>query len=70
MDMCRTGVWFPTNGLSKPQVAELAIGVERLNYDVLWYPESLSYESLSLAGFMLGQTSKLEIGRASCRERV
>ncbi|MBL4721618.1 MAG: LLM class flavin-dependent oxidoreductase, partial [Alphaproteobacteria bacterium] len=58
----RTGVWFPTNGLTKPQLAELAQGVERLNYDVLWYPESLSYESLSLAGYLLGQTEKLILG--------
>jgi probable F420-dependent oxidoreductase len=62
MEMGRTGVWFPTNGLTKPQLAELATGVERLNYDVLWYPESLSYESLSLAGFMLGVTKKLAVG--------
>jgi probable F420-dependent oxidoreductase len=29
---------------------------------VLWYPESLAYESLSLGGFLLGQTSRLFFG--------
>jgi alkanesulfonate monooxygenase SsuD/methylene tetrahydromethanopterin reductase-like flavin-dependent oxidoreductase (luciferase family) len=36
--------------------------LERLNYDVLWYPESRGYESLSLAGFLLGNSTKLKIG--------
>ena len=36
--------------------------VERLGYDVLWYPESRGYESLSLAGFMLGASTKLKLG--------
>lgn len=41
---------------------ELAQGVERLNYSVLWYPESLAYESLSLGGFLLSQTNRLCVG--------
>ena len=55
----KTGVWVSTNSLSKKALAELAQGVERLGYDVLWYPESLAYESLALGGFLLGKTSKL-----------
>ncbi len=55
----KSGVWVSTNALSQKKLAELAQGVERLGYDVLWYPESLAYESLALGGFLLGETSKL-----------
>jgi probable F420-dependent oxidoreductase len=57
----KLGVWVSTNSLSQQRLAELAQGVERLGYDVLWYPESLAYESLALGGFLLGQTTKLRI---------
>jgi len=36
--------------------------VERLGYDTLWYPESRGYESLSVAGFMLANSTKLKFG--------
>lgn len=62
MEIGRFGVWFSTNALDKAQLVELAQGIERLNYDVLWYPESLAYESLSLGGFLLGQTKRLAVG--------
>ena len=38
----KTGVWVSTNSLSQKELAELPQGVERLGYDVLWYPESLT----------------------------
>ena len=59
MRMGRTGVWFPVHGLGKAGLVELAQGVERLNYDVLWYPESVGYESLALGSFLLGQTTRV-----------
>ncbi|MDH3701571.1 MAG: TIGR03620 family F420-dependent LLM class oxidoreductase [Alphaproteobacteria bacterium] len=62
MKIGKYGVWFSTNALDTAQLAALAQGVERLNYDVLWYPESLSYESLALGGFLLGQTDRLCLG--------
>lgn len=62
MKIGKFGVWFSTNGLDRAQLVALAQGVERLNYDVLWYPESLGYESLSLGGFLLGQTERLGLG--------
>ena len=58
----KLGVWASTNALSRTQLAELAQGVERLNYSVLWYPESLVYESLSLGSFLLSQTNQLCFG--------
>jgi probable F420-dependent oxidoreductase len=62
MKIGKSGVWFSTNALDKAQLVDLAQGVERLNYDVLWYPESLGYESLSLGGFLLGRTERLCLG--------
>lgn len=59
MKMGKTGVWFSTHALDKAGLAKLAQGVERLKYDVLWYPESTGYESLTLAGFLLGETERL-----------
>ncbi len=59
MKLGKHGLWVSTNGLDQTQLAELAEGAERLNYDVLWYPESLAYESLSLGGYLLGRTSRL-----------
>ena len=61
MKMGRTGVWFPVHGLGRFDLANLAQTVERLNYDVLWYPESIGYESLALGSFLLGETSRLGI---------
>jgi len=62
MDIGKLGVWFSTNALDAAQLVALAQGVERLNYDVLWYPESLGYESLALGGYLLGQTESLCVG--------
>jgi len=47
-------------------LARLAQGIERLNYDVLWDPASVGYESLSLGGFLLAETDLLCVasGRA------
>lgn len=62
MEIGKLGVWCSTNQLQRAQLIELAEGVERLDYDVLWYPESLAYESLSLASFLLGRTNRLRVG--------
>lgn len=59
MEIGKLGLWISTNGLDLTQLAELAEGAERLKYDVLWYPESLAYESMSLGGFLLGRTTRL-----------
>jgi probable F420-dependent oxidoreductase len=63
MQLGRLGTWYSTDKLGGPgEIAGFAQQVERLGYDVLWYPESRGYESFSVAGFMLGSTSKLKIG--------
>tara|TARA_Y100000588_G_scaffold360434_1_gene420304 strand:- start:846 stop:1724 length:879 start_codon:yes stop_codon:yes gene_type:complete len=56
------GIWSSTNILNKEELADLACQVEDRGYQTLWYPESLSYESLALGGYLLSKTSKLLIG--------
>jgi probable F420-dependent oxidoreductase len=63
MQLGRLGVWYSTDKLGGPQqIKQFVATVERLGYDTLWYPESRGYESLSVAGFMLANTTKLKFG--------
>src|ERR1700733_7174008 len=63
MQLGRLGVWYSTDKLGGPQQISQFVGsVEKLGYDTLWYPESRGYESLSVAGFMLANTTKLKFG--------
>ncbi|MGE0225439.1 MAG: TIGR03620 family F420-dependent LLM class oxidoreductase [Acetobacteraceae bacterium] len=63
MKLGRLGAWYSTDKLTSPaQIREFTGTVERLGYDVLWYPESRGNESFAVAGFMLGASSKLKIG--------
>lgn len=61
MNIGKTGVWFPVHGLARDGLAQLAQRVESLGYDVLWYPESIGYESLALGAFLLGETTRLTV---------
>ncbi len=62
MQMGKYGVWHSCNALTKPQISKLAKAVETLGYDVLWYPESTSHESMALGSFLLAQTETLAVG--------
>jgi probable F420-dependent oxidoreductase len=62
MNIGRLGAWYGIDKLSGAQIPPFVALVERLNYDVLWYPESVGYESFSLAAFLLGNSTKLKIG--------
>ena len=63
MQLGRLGAWYSTDKLGGPQqIKSFAQTVERLGYDTLWYPESRGYESFSVGGFMLGNTTKLKLG--------
>jgi len=62
MQLGRLGVWYSMDKLTGPQIPPFLAAIERHNYDVLWYPESRGFESMSLAGFMLGNSRKLKIG--------
>lgn len=63
MKLGRLGAWYGTDKLSSPaQIRELVGTVERLGYDVLWYPESRGNESFAVAAYMLAHTTRLKIG--------
>ncbi len=63
MQLGRLGAWYSMDKLGTPQRIKDFVGtVEKLGYDVLWYPELRGYELLSVAGFALGHTTKLKLG--------
>ena len=58
----RLGVWYSVDRLDGAGVKRLLRAVEDLGFSALWYPEALGYESLSVASFMLANTTRLIIG--------
>jgi probable F420-dependent oxidoreductase len=58
----RLGVWYAVDRLDAAGIRRLLRTVEGLGYSTLWYPEALGYESLSIASFMLANTTRLIIG--------
>jgi probable F420-dependent oxidoreductase len=63
MKLGRLGVWYSADKHADPaQISTFVKTVETLGYDTLWYPESRGYESFTIAGYMLSQTSTLKIG--------
>ena len=58
-DIGRLGVWIFPDALSAREIAELAQGAERLNYDTLWYPEGIGFETFGFGGFVLSETDRL-----------
>src|ERR1700748_1275988 len=58
----RLGVWYPLDRLGGAGLKSLLSKVEELGFSAFWYPEALGYESLSIASFMLANTSRLVIG--------
>jgi probable F420-dependent oxidoreductase len=62
MKLGRLGVWYSTDKLDAGGLRALLKTVEGLGYGTFWYPESRGYESLSLAGFLLGNSSSMVVG--------
>jgi probable F420-dependent oxidoreductase len=58
----RLGVWYPVDRLNGAGIRRLLRTVEDFGYSTLWYPEALGYESLSIASFMLANSTRLIIG--------
>jgi probable F420-dependent oxidoreductase len=58
----RLGVWYPIDRLDGAGLRRLLRKVEELGFSTFWYPEALGYESLSIASFILANTSRLMIG--------
>jgi probable F420-dependent oxidoreductase len=48
--------------LDAPRIRDLVATVERLGYDALWYPEGRGFETFSIAGFLLGNSTRLKVG--------
>jgi probable F420-dependent oxidoreductase len=62
MSLGRLGVWYSTDKLDAVGLRGLLGVVEANGYGSFWYPESRGYESLSLAAFLLGNSTKLAVG--------
>jgi len=58
----KIGVWYPLDRLDAANIKHLLRTVEDLGYSAFWYPEALGYESLSLASFLLANSTQLIIG--------
>ena len=59
--MGKIGAWVATNTLDRHQLAELVRRLDDLGYAALWYPESTSYDSLSLGAFLLSKSERLVV---------
>jgi probable F420-dependent oxidoreductase len=64
MKLGRLGVWYPIDRLDGPHIRDFLGTIERLGYGTFWYPESRGYESMSAAGFLLGNSRTLNVGSA------
>jgi probable F420-dependent oxidoreductase len=62
MTLGRLGVWYPTDRLDAAGLRALMRTVEDNGYAAFWYPESRGYESMSLAAYLLANSSRLMIG--------
>ena len=62
MKLGRLGVWYSTDKLNGPQLADLVHTVEKNGYSAFWHPESRGYESMSLGGYLLSKSEKLIVG--------
>jgi probable F420-dependent oxidoreductase len=62
MELGRLGAWYAFDKLKPNEIAPFLATVEGLGYDALWYPEARGYESLSVAGYALGCTTRLKLG--------
>ena len=63
MKLGKLGVWYaPDKNAGAQPIAAFVKTVEKLGYDTLWHPESIGFESFTVAGYMLSQTTTLKIG--------
>ncbi len=62
MELGRLGVWYPVDRLDGAQIRAFLGTIEGHGYSAFWYPESRGYESLSLGGFLLANSTRLVVG--------
>ncbi len=56
-----TAVFLYPDNFTGPELAAAAKRIEALGYQAVWYPEVYYYESFTLGGFLLSQTSHLAV---------
>ena len=57
----RLGVWAGLDGLSAPQAADFANGIEAQGYGALWIPEAIGRDPFALIGYLAGRTERLTL---------
>ncbi len=62
MELDKLGVWYSSDKLTPPQMAELIQKVEALGIGSYWYPESRYYESIATGAFLLANSSTIKVG--------
>jgi probable F420-dependent oxidoreductase len=62
MELGRLGVWYAADKLDPAQWKRLITTAEHLGYSTLWYSESRGFESMSLASYLLCQSSTINVG--------
>ena len=55
------GVFLYPDNFTGPELANTARRMEALGYQALWYPEVYYYESFTLGGFLLANTSTMTV---------
>jgi probable F420-dependent oxidoreductase len=62
MKLGRLGVWYSTDKLKGPELADMLKVIERNGYSAFWHPESRGFEAMALGSYLLSKTEKLTIG--------
>ena len=62
MDLGRLGVWYAADKLNPAEWKRFISTAEILGYGSLWYSEARGFESMSLASYLLCQTSTIKVG--------
>ena len=55
----RLGVWSGLDGLSAPQAAEFAAGIEAHGYGALWTPEAIGRDPFALVAYLGARTERI-----------
>lgn len=61
MQLGTVGAWVNLDPMTPRQSADVAARVEQLGYSALWYPDSVTYDSLTRASPLLSATSTLVV---------
>ncbi len=62
MNLGKLGIWYSSDKLTPPQMAELIQKMEALGFGSYWYPESRYYESIATGAYLLANSSTIKVG--------